>query len=230
MGRVACPLFTRPIALTKRGRNERKVQNAMAFQKLIDGAKAITLFRATGANDFTVSQWYTKLNYDTADMTNLGQAILGAFETHLMPDLGATVELVSCVVYDQRTVGAPKVTVTPIAPVFGGVATALAPLNAACVVTLRTNSRGRSARGRNYITGFAETYVGDTSFISTAYQAVETTYANLRVDTLAQGWQQVIASFQQDGVPLDPGVAREVTSSEVRKAAAGSQRRRIRRG
>lgn len=199
----------------------------MAFQKLTNGARAISLFRVGAALEWTVSQWYTKLDWDDADAVNLGNAIIDTISTYLVPVMTTITEVVSVTVYDQREEAAPKYTITPIAPLFGTDASSTAPINSACCLTYRTNSRGRSARGRNYFGGFAEDQISADLYTSTITDAVESFGANLRVNALAEGWQQVIASFQQNKVPLDPGVAREVTSSEVRSAIATTQRRRI---
>lgn len=95
----------------------------------------------------------------------------------------------------------------------GGVAIEAVPNNVAACVSFRTDQRGRSGRGRNYVPGIPGSQVAlntlDPGFITGLVGAY-----NLLIGagTFVPGWQWVIASRYTGGLPRVSGIAIPVTS------------------
>lgn len=101
------------------------------------------------------------------------------------------------------------------------------PGTCALVVTLRSASRGRSARGRQYIGGIPEGSHANGLVSSVFATGIADAYNVLRTDVAGQlGGQLVIVSRQQDGVPRAVGRTYPVVSAEVRDLVIDSMRRR----
>lgn len=101
------------------------------------------------------------------------------------------------------------------------------PLNSAIVVSHRTAKRGRSYRGRTYISGWpvtqlqtANTLVGSTA------TAFANGFASLRTTLDGHGFDQIIATKQHNGAVVSPAEVNEVIASIV-DTALDSQRRRL---
>lgn len=170
--------------------------------------------------------WFTKTDYTVEDMGNLGQALEDAFtasdyKTDMPDEMGLSVTNV----YDMRTDGGGWVQV--IGGVNGaGQGNALS-LGLACVVTLRTAKRGRSYRGRVYLSGWTEEGISLGVFSGGV-----TTKAKAFVDAIisgaaAEGWTLCIRSTRHNGVELETAVLTPVTSTIVRSSKPGTMRRRI---
>jgi hypothetical protein len=96
-------------------------------------------------------------------------------------------------------------------------------------MTFYSNNRGRSGRGRNYLTGFVEDDVDPVSVSNaTLIQDAEAGYESLR-DNVQQntGYFWVIASKFSNGLPRAEIVGFDVATIEVRNARLGTQRRRV---
>jgi hypothetical protein len=100
------------------------------------------------------------------------------------------------------------------------------PISDALVVTLRTPARGRSARGRMYISGWTEDQ-WDGSLFSTNVANTALNYCN-ELDNMLRtyGFSWVIASFRSNGRWREEAYPYYVSSFEVRSRKPGSQRRR----
>jgi hypothetical protein len=132
------------------------------------------------------------------------------------------------VVYDMRTANGPIVTGSTDPE--GGEATgdAVTAKNA-CVLTLRTNKRGRSYRGRIYLTGFSEDEIANGRWSSSLQTAIENLGVAINENTSAIDWVWCVRSTQEDGVPRTTAVMTPITSWEVRSDIPGIQRRRAKR-
>jgi len=95
----------------------------------------------------------------------------------------------------------------------GGVAVEAVPNNVAACVSFRTDQRGRSGRGRNYVPGLPGSKVAlntlDSGFISDLVSA----YALLvGAGTFIPGWQWGVASRYTLGDPRTTGIFIPITS------------------
>lgn len=100
------------------------------------------------------------------------------------------------------------------------------PLNAAFCVTFVTSARGRSGRGRNYISGLSEAIVSGNALDATAATNMVAAYQDL-IDTPATGWIWSVVSRYEDGAARDPGIAREILNVKYTDLFIDSQRRRL---
>lgn len=117
-----------------------------------------------------------------------------------------------------RTVGVDLTTNTGVtvedgSTAAGGVSGEANPNNVAACVSLRTASRGRSYRGRNFVPGIPGGVVTlntlDTAFINDLVAA----YTSLvGAGTFTVGWQFGIVSRRQAGVDINPPLFIPVTS------------------
>jgi hypothetical protein len=172
---------------------------------------------------------FTKPDFTELEMQALANALDNAtgdvFRLHL--NTAVTYEQVQC--YDIRTLNGPVVTSNASTgdgtQVGGG-----SPINEAIVVTLRTNSRGRSGRGRVYLAGFNDDALTNNAWSEATRTAAMDYITDIRSRISTIGWTHVIRSVQQDGVPLTTAVTRVVTGFDVRSLVVGTQRRRLERG
>lgn len=179
------------------------------------------------------SQWYNTLwffhpsGWVESDALALGDAISDWAAAEIMPYLFNGVELGEVVVYDMQVLDSWVVTSTSSAGTDGGIGGSFASLASCMTVTFKTNRRGRSYRGRNYISGFSETQVGAQFFEATAIAGIELAYENLPTAITGTGGLHVVASAQNGGVERPFGVHQTVTEYDANPRIY-SQRNRTR--
>lgn len=130
---------------------------------------------------------------------------------------------------DLTTVSSPSAThVETPAPVGVFPGTPL-PNNVTLAVSFRTPGRGRSSRGRWFVTGLTE-----TSLSSTLGQTVNIVYAAGILDAfvalnaaLPAGWTHVVVSFYSGGAARSEGVVIPITNYLLTDLTIDSQRRRL---
>lgn len=201
----------------------------MAFQPYPNGYQAVIEYGQTALR-WTNTLWFEDLNPETDNMQDLADFLFNWAATGIMPQLNNNWSLRKVTVYDMST-AIGKVVQTASAAVPGGVVGAAAAVSPALVVSFYSGARGRSGRGRNYITGFDEADVGPTE-VSNPLRVtnIATTYDGLRSSVqLGPGYSWQVASRQSLGVVRPEIVGFDVLYSIVRSATLGSQRRRINR-
>jgi len=142
----------------------------------------------------------------SANLGTLAGAVALWFSSTLAPLLSDDWSAQRVIATDLTTSTGPRVDVGAAAP--GGVSGEAVPNNVAACVSFRSGSRGRSARGRNYVPGIPGTLVTlntlDPTFINdlvTAYQGL------MGAGTFLAGWQWVIVSRVTAGALRPTGVA-----------------------
>lgn len=157
---------------------------------------------------------------DQSDTNQLASDISAALTTSTLDgDLSNNVTLVSVIATDIRTLGAPQFTGT--INVTGTNATHGLPAELAICVTLRTDFRARTGRGRIYLSGFTEDANSATARVDAAVQTNAQTFV-LDIITNLVGSPFVLGVR---GLEPSPTV-REVTRVEVRNRVWKAQRRR----
>jgi len=169
---------------------------------------------------------FTKNSYTTSDMVALANAVDQAVETYHLPNITTNILYVNTTVYDIRTADGPLV-VNSDGSGAGAATGGNAPLNCAVVMTLRTNTRGRTGRGRVFITGFSDNELTGFTWSAAAGNAATNYITYIREAASALGWTHVIRSTQVDHVPQNPALTREVVAFDIRSLVIGTQRRRI---
>lgn len=99
------------------------------------------------------------------------------------------------------------------------------PNNTSILISHRTADTGRSARGRTYFPGVAESAVVNGRPLGSFITSLATAWAAYIVDLEFQGWTFVVAQRVEDGAFLTQGVTREVTD-EIFPNRLGTQRLR----
>lgn len=156
----------------------------------------------------------------------LGAALNNAWDTHIMPLVADTVNFDGTRAYDMSSPMGP-VAWTPISqPAPGGIDDQVHSLSVAVVFTLRTPARGRSGRGRIYVSGMPEVSVEEGRLIPSQYTAWEAAGNAFYNQLVSSGLVLSVYSTEQGGVPLTQGDALTVTDIELRTPILGNQRRR----
>lgn len=102
-----------------------------------------------------------------------------------------------------------------------------APLNVALVVSHRTEKRGRSYRGRTYLSGIPEPQIENVNLAKAAYAAdVVSRFGDLQTTLDGAGYDLVVASKRHNGVVTNPAETNEVIAL-VADTLLDSQRRRL---
>lgn len=159
---------------------------------------------------------------DLATVAGIGQAWWNAT---MKPLLVTAAVLRQIRATDITTQGGPQSTITMNSAGTG--AGSPAGLGSPIVVSLRTALRGRSYRGRAYISGWnAGTMTDSVNTTSTLANSLAAAVATLVGNTVALGFPMVIASKQHNKVVTNPAVTNDVTAT-LADTHMDSQRRRL---
>jgi hypothetical protein len=199
----------------------------MAFQPVPDAAQVI-IDTSYGSSHWSNSLWFTRNGYGPGDMDNLGVVVFTAWAAAFSPFLSTGGSINFVTIYDQRSDGAP-VRMPAVVPVPGLSAGEADPLGDSAVITLYTDTRGRSGRGRLYIGGLTHDMRAGPEITS----AVLTQLVNGVIATknagAGQGWLPVVVSRYHNNVKRAVAVTMTITSIVGRSGIVGSQDRRNRR-
>lgn len=198
----------------------------MAFVPFTNTAKAVIAYGIGTLPNMTNTLYFDLAGFDTIDMANLAAAVQAWFCDNVLPHLSDKTAYKSVTVYDMRASDGEVVVEESRSGELGtALGDASAPSNCV-VITLRTNARGRSGRGRNYVAGISEGVISSRVLDATFTANIAAAYDSLVTGLPALSWVLVVASRQSNNVPLATGVTRVVTDAEVRNLVTGSQRRR----
>lgn len=144
---------------------------------------------------------------------NLG-TIAGAvgtwFASELAPLLSDDWSAQRVIGVDLTTATGPRVDVGSATP--GGISGEANPNNVAAVVSFRTNSRGRSGRGRNYVPAIPGSLVTLNTIDPALIASLIGAYSLLMgPGTFEAGWEWVVLSRETGGVPRANGLALPIT-------------------
>lgn len=198
----------------------------MAQQILTNGAKVVISYGTASTSAWSNSLWFTKASFDQAALDLLAENVHDWFVANVLPELSISVSLFQVTAYDMRTVGGPLGIYVPSPAPAGAKLGDMIPFQDAVVITLRSATRGRAGRGRNYLSGFTEGQSAGRLIDATTETALELAYDPAWPGIYLDGWTWVVASFQQDGVTLNPGVARPIIATEMRSRVYGVQKSR----
>lgn len=198
----------------------------MTFIPTLDGAKAVVKF-SVGTEGWSNVLWFTKVNFVQADMVALADKVDAQVQGIYLPLAATDVMYVGTDVYDMRTDTGGMVTNIDGAGIGTSGDADVLPLNVACVVTHRTASRGRSARGRSYWAGFGESKITDGTFIAAISTGLVNLMNGIHGQAASIGWTMIVRSTQHAGQVRNPADVYPVTSFTVRSLKAATQRRRV---
>jgi hypothetical protein len=165
---------------------------------------------------------------NTTLMTTLGNNLANWWDASLTPQLSTQLQLVEVYLTDLTTQTSPTVSIPKAPPLTGNNAADLLPNNVALCVSFRTNGRGKSARGRNYVPGLVETEVSGSIVASTTTTPVVAAYNALKgAGTFTAGLEWVVVSRFHDNAPRTVALVQPITSVVLVDSVVDSQRRRL---
>lgn len=198
----------------------------MTFIPIPDGAQIISIY-GDGNQQWTNTLYATKPDFTDADMLILADAVHTQFGTGIAPEIQNAWSLLAVKVYDMRT-ETGIIVFDSLVPVAGGKVGDKSPISVAACVTLYTAARGKSARGRNYVTGFIEADTGSERITNPVVLTnVQQAYTNLIGVLAVLGWTLSVVQRVEEGTPLLEAVAREIISALIRSDLFTHQRRRV---
>lgn len=110
----------------------------------------------------------------------------------------------------------------------GAIAPPMLPLGTPIVVSLRTLKRGRSYRGRVYLSGVAEANRSSPTDLTAGFAGITlpARFAALQANAFAAGFDMSVASKQHNGLPTIPAEVNKVVAFVI-DTHLDSQRRRL---
>jgi len=129
---------------------------------------------------------------------------------------------------DLTTSSSPTYSRVLSPPVAGGISSAALPGNISAVTSFRTANRGRSARGRNYMAGLAESSVTDNTLLLALVNDLVAAYELfLGGGTFPAGWIWSVVSRYLDNAPRSSALVQEITDVLVTDLTVDTRRGRL---
>lgn len=167
------------------------------------------------------------VDLDITTMNTFAADLRDWMTTNLLPGLSNQLSFTSILVTDLTAEFSPVIEFTSGLPVSGADTNdPLPPQNAMCI-TLLTDSRGRSFRGRNYIPGWGEGNQSSGVFDDSVVTYVQDAYGILLLSTETGNFKWVVVSRYHDNAPRVSGVTTHVTHFRANSIVASQRRRRL---
>lgn len=202
--------------------------NAMAFIPVENTVEAEMLMTLYGQRIENTLYFHREDAWDIPDMLLLAEALEAWWSDQIAPLITADVSLEDVIVTDLTSATTPSISL-PVSPAIPGTAGGASdPGNVCITVSFRTAGRGRSSRGRNYISGLGEsTVIGNT--VSRAFaDDCAAAYNNLlEPGTLPGDATWVVVSRFAAGAPRVEGTWNPIINAIVVDVDIDSQRRRL---
>jgi len=163
--------------------------------------------------------------FDADDMLQLANDLMSELRTTYKDYLADSTYLDSVDVYDLTSDEGPIIRSTGGAVAGLEATTQVVPIGAALCITLYTTSRGRSGRGRLYLTGFTEMGLVNGVWVAALVEEAEDQIGAYREGALSP-WTLVLANRYKDGDPLTLGTFKYVSSVVCRSSIITVQHRR----
>jgi len=164
--------------------------------------------------------------FDTTQMQALASFLVGSYASETAPESPASLILREVQVTDWTTETSPSITYNTGLPLIGGTGQPAAPSNVSLTVSFRTEGRGRSSRGRNYLLGIQEAEV-DNNVVGSAFSNRWTSFLNTLIDPGPPECIWVVVSTIEDGLPRAAGLVQPVSTFVFVDMTVDSQRRRL---
>jgi len=165
--------------------------------------------------------------WDTAALTALGDSLTTSLNTLVMPFMPTSLTLRELYLVDLSADDAEGVTYTAGLPQAGLISGDAMPNNVTITASFRTNGRGRSSRGRNFLLGLMEDQVSN-NLVSLTFTGIWSDFFDVLLGLGAsEGFVWVVASRFADGDPRPLGQTRPITAYTFVDQTVDSQRRRL---
>jgi len=171
--------------------------------------------------------WFERADdddYNTGTLEDLCGLLSTWLQAELLPQLSESIECVRLYATAQHSAFAPFFEL-PMGNVNGELTGGAMPTKVAMCIAFKSDVRGRSYRGRNYVAGIREADVADNAFGATRIAGVVAAYNALPAAVLNDNiW--VIVSHYADNAPRSQGVSVGVQFAQSVNSAIDIQRRR----
>lgn len=194
----------------------------------VEHAAMLVIEWGNASVQWTNTLWFVRADYDATNLQELTAIPNTAADATTLSLIHISYNLLGARAYDMRAEDGPVADSTWVARA-GTQTGSVLPIQDACVITLRTNARGRSARGRLYFTGMTEPGLNLGVWTPAVTDEWVDFVEDLQAAAAALGWTHVVASRYLNGAPRASGFTRAVTAVESRSAIPGNQQRRSRR-
>ena len=199
----------------------------MAFIPASDVIEAELRFLAHGNVMENTLYFLASTTFSTADMNALAEDLNSWWVTNMKPLTGSYVQFLGTKVTDLTSIAAPAFEVPVSGTVVGDDTGDPIAQQVALCLSLLTDARGRSYRGRNYVGGFTESAMTGGMWGGTHATNVRGAYELITVvaDTNDMVWS--VLSRYHLGVPRSAGVATPITNIRANLIPAIQRKRRI---
>lgn len=206
----------------------------MPFVPVTDTIEVETVFELDSQIVENTSYFRKDTGWDETSVSDFLAAMRTLIQTDLMPTLSTALKLIRLIGTLLDAVDSLGVVLNVTPGFAGSVGGSALPNNAALTVTFQTAARGRSARGRNYITGLTtDMQDGINSIEDASVTGWLSYYDALRALAGENGATMVVVSrfsgVDADGKPIPRalGVTNAITGFAVYDRTIDSQRRRL---
>lgn len=165
--------------------------------------------------------------WSEADLNTLCNRLWTWVTTEVAPIMSNNLQYNSVEAYSLASTSAPVGFFVPAAPVAGSSMTAAPPGNVAFVITFYTAARGRTSRGRNYLSGIPESQITGNQATATVAANIRNAYDALRTNATYRVGDWVVYSRTENLQPRSVGVERPITFVDYVDLNMDSQRRRL---
>lgn len=191
------------------------------------GVARVAILQSLHAQDVVNTLWFDKTSLgsiEPLDLSDLAIAIGGWWELQIAPLMSTDMSLVSVTATAQDSLIAPSV--EEMTPASGTAVGSALPGSNCITVKFNTAFRGRSARGRNYVSGIREAdVIGNV--VDADFAADLVTAYNTLVSAPPTGWNWVLVSHYTELEPREEGVFFDILSASIVDRNVDSQRRRL---
>jgi hypothetical protein len=165
--------------------------------------------------------------YDAFDTNALAVDLFTWWNDVLGPEIGSGYTVREIQGTDLSSDAGASVTYLPSSIIQGSKSGDPMPGNVAICVSLRTGGRGRSSRGRNYLSGLTTTEVVGNEIVSSDALAIQAAYNELIAIAAANSFVWVVVSRFHNNAPRAAGVTEPITAAIIVDTHLDSMRRRL---
>ena len=169
-----------------------------------------------------------------AAITALGLALIDWWGVNMAPNLSTAIALIEVFGTDLTSPTGSAVSISTGLPLTGESVSEPMSNNVAPCISLRTASRGRSFRGRNYIGGIPENLVSGNIITGSWLTAVAAAYLGIKEVATENGCDWVVVSrfsgvdpVTKDPIPRAEGISTPILSVLFVDNVVDSQRKRL---
>lgn len=204
---------------------------------LIPGTVEAEILMRLDSQEIENTLYFNKTGaWTPAEENDLALDLITWWGTHYSPPMSNMLVLHSVKITDWTSLTGAQVEVAPGSPFVGGQATEAMSNNVAPAISFHTASRGRSFRGRNYISGVPIDVVTQNTLLTAWTDAMVAAYTALFDVATANGCVWVVASRfsgveivdgKKRAIPRAEGITTPVTAAIFTDQTVDSQRNRL---